>query len=422
MSGLLSNRTYLHLFAAQVVALTGTGILTVALGLLAFDIAGSRAGVVLGWALTVRILVYAFGSPVITALVRRLPVTAVLVSADLVRVAVALSLPLITTEAQLYLAVFVIQAASACFTPTFQALIPRVVTDERDYTKALSLSRLAYDLEQVISPSVAAVLLTFMSYHNLFAATAVGFALSALFVLTAAVGTAAPEKPTDESFLTRLSSGFSTMLRTPALRAVVGFNMAVAAPMAFVLVDSIVLVKAGIGFDDHFLAIALGAFGAGSIVLALALPRLVDKVGEKAVMAAGAVGSSLVLASCALALPWLVDPTHPAVAYSVLCLMWFWAGAGICAVHTPLGKLLRANADDEHLPGLFAAQFSLSHACYLVTYPVAGWVGNRLGLSAAAWILCLVTFAATGWALTQLIASSREGADRARSEPAAAHL
>lgn len=36
----LANRTYRHLFAAQVSALLGTGLSTVALALLAYDLAG----------------------------------------------------------------------------------------------------------------------------------------------------------------------------------------------------------------------------------------------------------------------------------------------------------------------------------------------------------------------------------------------
>ena len=46
-----------------------------------------------------------------------------------------------------HLLIFVLQAASAGFTPTFQATIPDILPDEEDYTKALSLSRLAYDLK-----------------------------------------------------------------------------------------------------------------------------------------------------------------------------------------------------------------------------------------------------------------------------------
>ncbi len=66
---------------------------------------------------------------------------------DLVRAAVALCLPFVTEVWQIYLLIFVLQAASAGFTPTFQATIPDILPDEEDYTKALSLSRLAYDLK-----------------------------------------------------------------------------------------------------------------------------------------------------------------------------------------------------------------------------------------------------------------------------------
>ena len=48
MVGVLRNPTYARLFIAQVVALLGTGLLTVALGLLAFDLAGRDAGAVMG--------------------------------------------------------------------------------------------------------------------------------------------------------------------------------------------------------------------------------------------------------------------------------------------------------------------------------------------------------------------------------------
>lgn len=50
MLAVLRNVTYRRLFAAQIVALIGTGLLTVALGLLAYDLAGSNAGAVLGTA------------------------------------------------------------------------------------------------------------------------------------------------------------------------------------------------------------------------------------------------------------------------------------------------------------------------------------------------------------------------------------
>ena len=48
MLQVLGNRTYRHLFLAQVIALIGTGLATIALGLLAYDLAGPDAGAVLG--------------------------------------------------------------------------------------------------------------------------------------------------------------------------------------------------------------------------------------------------------------------------------------------------------------------------------------------------------------------------------------
>ncbi|REM98768.1 MFS transporter, partial [Mycobacterium tuberculosis] len=50
---------------------------------------------------------------------------------------------------------------------------------------------------------------------------------------------------------------------------------------------------------------------------------------------------------------------------------------------TPGGRLLRRSAESADLPFLFAAQFSLSHVCWLIAYPLAGWVGARYGLHVA---------------------------------------
>ncbi len=47
MLSVLANRTYRHLLLAQILALIGTGLATVALGLLAYDIVGGEAGAVL---------------------------------------------------------------------------------------------------------------------------------------------------------------------------------------------------------------------------------------------------------------------------------------------------------------------------------------------------------------------------------------
>src|SRR5215217_5135278 len=192
MLTVLADHTYRHLFAAQVIALTGTGLLTVALGLLAFQLAGENAGAVLGTALAIKMIAYVTVAPVVGGFADRLPRRAFLVAMDVVRAGIALLLPFVTQVWQVYVLIFLLQSASAAFTPTFQATIPDVLPDEKDYTRALSLSRLAYDLESLLSPVLAAALLTVTSYNNLFAGTVVGFIGSALLVLSTGLPHPAP--------------------------------------------------------------------------------------------------------------------------------------------------------------------------------------------------------------------------------------
>ncbi|MFE3703908.1 MFS transporter, partial [Nocardia tengchongensis] len=72
-SSLFRNHDYLRLFTAQVSGLFGTGLTTVALGLLAYDLAGGAAAAVLGTALTIKMLMYVTVAPVVAAYAHRLP-------------------------------------------------------------------------------------------------------------------------------------------------------------------------------------------------------------------------------------------------------------------------------------------------------------------------------------------------------------
>ena len=62
--------------------------------------------------------------------------------------------------------------------------------------------------------------------------------------------------------------------------------------------------------------------------------------------------------------------------------------------------LFRSDVSDEHTrPYVFTAQFSLSHACFILTYPVAGWVGAQAGLGAAATVLTVIAVVGAAAAL-----------------------
>jgi MFS family permease len=124
-----ANVTYRRLFGAQVVALAGTGLTTVALTLLAYDLAGSNAGAVVGIALALKMIVYVFGAPVITALAGRLPRRRLLVALDVLRATSVMGMLFATEVWHVYALIVLVNACSAGFTPTFQATIPDVLTD-----------------------------------------------------------------------------------------------------------------------------------------------------------------------------------------------------------------------------------------------------------------------------------------------------
>ncbi|MBE0453918.1 MAG: MFS transporter [Roseovarius sp.] len=383
MLKILGNRDFARLFAAQVVALLGTGLLTVGLGLLAYDLAGAAAGLVLGVAYTVKMVAYVGLSPVAQALVQRLPRKAVLIAADLIRAGVALCLPFVTDLWQVYALIFVLQAASATFTPAFQAVIPDILTDEGDYTRALSLSRLAYDLENLLSPALAGVLLLVLSYHWLFLGTVVGFLASTWLVWRATVppvagGTARP-------FRERLGRGARIYLATPRLRGLLALNLSASAVGAFVLVNTVVLVRVDHGGTESALAVAMAAFGAGSMAAALVLPRLLERAGDRPVMLAGAVALVGLALGLGAVLWWGRAPD-----WAAFLALWAAIGFSYAAILTPAGRLLRRSAHAEDRPALFAAQFALSHACWLVTYPLAGVTGRWLGMGPALVIAGLV--------------------------------
>ncbi|MBF9060690.1 MFS transporter, partial [Rhodobacterales bacterium HKCCSP123] len=119
-----------------------------------------------------------------------------------------------------------------------------------------------------------------------------------------------------------------------------------------------------------------------SMLAALALPSVLDHAADRGVMLAAATG----LTGLTLALgAWVTAAGLPD--WGMLLAAWAATGFAYAAVLTPAGRLLRRSSHAGDRPALFAAQFALSHACWLVTYPVAGWAGTAVGMGATLLIL-----------------------------------
>jgi MFS family permease len=139
VTSLLLDRTLRRLLVAQIAALGGTSLSTIALALLACDLVGGYAGVVLGTVLALKMVAYVGIAPVVGSLAHRLPHRPLLVGLDLGRAVSVACLPFVTEVWQVYVLIFVMNACSAGFMPTFQATISDVLPDEARYTRAFAV-------------------------------------------------------------------------------------------------------------------------------------------------------------------------------------------------------------------------------------------------------------------------------------------
>lgn len=383
----LGDRRYRHLFGAQVISLFGTGLTTVALALLAHQIAGGEAGQVLGLALALKMVAYVFVAPLLSSYAQQLPRRTLLVTLDLMRAVIVLALPFVTAAWQIYLLVFMVNLLSAGFTPVFQATIPDIIRDEDQYNRALSLSRLAYDLENLLSPALAAALIVVLPFSTLFVLDSLTFIVSAVLVVSVVL----PARPLADaavSFWARAKRGMVVYLRTPRLRGLLALSLAVAMAGAMQIVNTVVYVQTYLGLDKTWVALVLAAAGGGSMLVALALPRLLQRFSQRTLMCSGAV----LLAGAVLA-----GMGQPGI--RSLMLLWFAIGVGSSLVQAPVGRLLIRSCREDDRPAVFAAQFSLSHACWLISYPLAGWLGASFGLTVAFAVLGTLALVAAGAAL-----------------------
>lgn len=369
-----SDTTYTRLFFAQATSLVGTGITTVALALLAWELAGISAGKVLGVALALKMVAYVFLSPVFAGISHKVPKRLWLIMMDMARAVLILFLPFIQSIWQIYVILFLVNTFSAGFTPVFQSVIPDILKDERQYQKALSYSRLLYNLEQLASPAIAAFLLTIMRFNHLFYLDAVTFVVSAILV-AACVLPVSKQADRPDRMLDHLLFGVSSYLRTPRLKAVFVMYFAVASASAMVIINTVIYVKDYLGLGETQTAIALGVSGAGSMAAAILLPSWLQKWKMKNILL---FGTFLLWAGL---LSGMFRPQ-----WGGFLALWFVLGVGLAIVQTPVGFIIRISCNESDSLAFFAANFSLSHFCWFGAYLLAGYLSSNLGLSFAFFI------------------------------------
>ena len=380
---------------------------TVGLALFAYQLTGGpSAAAVVGNALMLRILAFLLFSQPAGVLADRWDRRKMLVAADVIRCALLALFPFITAIWQVYALVFAINGVTAFFTPAYDASVPAVVA--RDYyVQAVSLSRVAVDVENVAAPALAGVLVAFFGVRWVFWFDAATYLVSAALVLFASLsartGKAAPPFSA-RAFLREVTHGTRVLLGEPSLRQALTLSFAEATAGAAAIVVTVVYVRDVLQRTNSAVAFAMACVGVGSALVALALARVTGRY-EKSVRGPAALHGlrhrwarrALLVGGLLLGLLLLPGAlTPPFLAFSFL---WVLNGAGQALVAIPSSTLLAEHTRDDERGRAYAAHFALTHFFWLLAYPAVGHAAVRWGAPAtftAAGVLCLLVTVVAG--------------------------
>ncbi|WP_162872931.1 hypothetical protein [Austwickia chelonae] len=177
------------------------------------------------------------------------------------------------------------------------------------------------------------------------AALVAGFLGSALLVAMTALPAAAPQE--SAPFLQRLTLGTRVFGAHRELHSLLAMNLVVAASTAVVVVNTVLL-----GREQSDVALMFAAYGTGSMITALATPRVLEHTTDRRLML---TGTAVVPLGLLVGTGFLASPPHR-WAWTALCATWFVLGAANSTVLTSSARLIRRNTADVQGPATFAAQ------------------------------------------------------------------
>jgi len=409
------NRNFRLLFSAQIISLLGSGVTTVGLALFAYQLTGGvSATAVIGNALTLRILAFLLFSQPAGVIADRVSKKRILIAADVVRFALLAFFPFITSVWQIYVLIFAINAVTAFFTPTFESSIPEIVGGEQ-YVKALSLSRVATDIEAVAAPALAGLLVALLGLRWVFWFDAFTYLVSASLVAVTVMPYVKRKLPkiSLRSFLAELTTGTRILLREPSLRQALTLSIAEATAGAAAIVATVSYVRNVLGRGETAFAFVMAGVGLGSSLTALALGRATGRyekgARDRSILhgrrhkwsSRALLGGGLVLGL--VLLPDIFKP--PLLVFSFL---WMLNGAGQALIAIPSSTLLAEHTIEGERGRAYAAHFALTHLFWLVSYPAIGHASAKWGSPSTftgAGVVCLIVTA-----LAMLMGYGRRGA------------
>ena len=364
----LKNPLFARLYSAQIINLIGDALTWLGLALLAFELAGENAGVILSAALTLRVTAYVVLSPLAGAIADRIDRKQIMVITHLARMGIVCLLPFVTQPWQIYVIVLTHNVFSAFFTPTYTATIPMVATPA-EYPQAIALSSATYQLLGVFGPGLAGSIAAFVGTRQVFWLDGLTSLVAAILVLTLPRQLRVTQNQQDARSVRRtlqdIRTGTTCLFADPLIRHALLMQLVAAISGAAIMVNTVSYVQGTLQLGKLEYGAVMAAFGLGATLASVGLGSFSPKVNKTMLTSLGAILITLAL----LPANW--------VGLGGLLLLWSGAGIGQTLVTVPTQTLIADRVDVDMQGRVYGAQFAWSHFWWLFSYPLAGWLGGH---------------------------------------------
>jgi MFS transporter, NRE family, putaive nickel resistance protein len=364
----LKNSTFARLYIAQAISLLGDALTWLGLALLAVELAGDRAPSILATALTCRIIAFIVCAPVVGIIADKFDRQLILIGTHLVRMVLVGLLPFVQTIWQLYLIVLVINIFHACFTPTYQAMIPSI-TKPQEYAPAMALASVTYQTLNMIGPGLAGFFAGWLGARTIFWLDSGSFLLAALIMitirqpLTGSNSQIAIKPPTN--YFSRLAIGTQLLFGDRFLRYALALQLVGAIIGGQILVNTVSYVQSILQLGDREYGWVMMALGVGMVIAAVIIAKIQQYVARHLVMFGGA--ALMIMAMFGADRSSLLG----------LILLWVWIGIGKNSIDLPTQIAIGERIPQQQQGQVYAAHFAWSHLWWGLAYPLAGWLGTE---------------------------------------------
>jgi MFS family permease len=304
----LRHRIFLWLFLAQLASSVGTLMQSVGSAWLMGDLKGSTALVALVQTATfLPVFIIGIPSGALADIVDRrrllLGTQVLMMAASIVLAALAFADRI--TPASLLALTFALGLGTALMGPAWQAIQPDLVPP-REFSQALALGALTYNVGRAIGPALGGLLLAWAGPPWVFVVNAVSF-LGTMGVLLIWRQERAEQRLPSETLAGATRAALRYGMNAPLLRGVLLRVTALVVPTAALQALLPVVVRDRLHLGSGAYGLMLAAFGGGAAIAAVIRPRLEERFSPGRLVA----GSSLLLTAGLVVdglvrVPWVV--------------------------------------------------------------------------------------------------------------------